>query len=90
MTDHRLLGTWLFIGGLLVMPLLSGCGNSCLDMCQQYERYLERCGYGWTTAFRDRGWRTIEDCYDDYWESGSDEYGVCELEAREYADRSCY
>ena len=75
---------------LLGVCFASACENPCIHMCQQYERYLDRCGYGWSTVFRDRGWDTIEDCYDDHWESEDDRYGECDQESHEYAERSCY
>ena len=72
------------------MLLLGGCSTPCIDMCQQYALYLDRCGYGWSTIFQDEGWTSIDDCYDDWWEAEEAEYGYCSTEIRHYSERSCY
>lgn len=75
---------------LLPLWLLSACENPCIHMCQQYERYLDRCGYGWSTVFRDEGWASIDDCYDDHWEAEEGEYGECREENERWAEKACY
>ncbi len=75
---------------LLPVCLLAACENPCIHMCQQYERYLDRCGYGWSTVFEEEGWASIDDCYDDYWEAGEDEAGQCRRENERWSERACY
>jgi len=75
---------------LLAIGFSSACESPCIHMCQQYERYLDRCGYGWSTVFRDRGWDSIEDCYDDHWEADEGKYPECQDEITDYEDKACY
>ncbi len=75
---------------LLFILTLGACGNPCLEMCQQYERYIAECGYGWSTTFAEEGWTSIDDCYDEYWEPSKNELHVCEEETERWARRSCY
>jgi hypothetical protein len=67
-----------------------GCSEPCLDLCQQYEIYLEECGYGWSTAFEDEGWTTLDDCYDDHWEADAKRQTQCKKTLVETADQACY
>lgn len=67
-----------------------GCGNTCIDLCKEYELYLHECGYGWSTAFEDKGWSSIDDCYDEYWSPTAEEEAWCAEQIDEYADRACY
>jgi len=75
---------------LLGLMLLGGCSDPCIEMCQEIELYLDRCGYGWSTIFGDLGWSSIEDCYDDFWEAGPEDHPFCEDEALWFQDAACY
>ena len=59
-------------------------------MCQSYEMYLEDCGYGWSTAFADEGWTTLDDCYDTYWGADSDTQATCDEVLLDNTDDSCF
>tara|TARA_B110000037_G_C16856525_1_gene398153 strand:+ start:189 stop:437 length:249 start_codon:yes stop_codon:yes gene_type:complete len=73
------------------MTLILGCSdNPCIDLCQQYELYLDECGYGWSTVFSDEGWVTLDDCYDDYWEADSTVKGTCETDISEIQTLECF
>lgn len=70
---------------------LSACSsNPCLDMCQEYEVYLEDCGYGWSTAFADEGWTTLDDCYDTYWEADASQQNTCVDVVAKNEDKACF
>lgn len=59
-------------------------------MCQQYDHYLSECGYGWSTAFEDEGWTSIDDCYDAYWEASGEQQDWCAVQITETQERACY
>jgi hypothetical protein len=69
---------------------LSGCGNACMELCQQHEVYLDECGYGWSTAFADQGWASIEDCYADAEEASEGHEKTCAQDLDQADERSCY
>lgn len=64
--------------------------NRCLDMCQAYEVYLEDCGYGWSTAFEEQGWTTLDDCYDTYWEANEKQQETCATVVETSSDLTCF
>ena len=73
------------------LSLAFACGsNRCLDMCQAYEVYLEDCGYGWSTAFAEQGWTTLDDCYDTYWEATEQQQETCADVVETSADLTCF
>jgi hypothetical protein len=59
-------------------------------MCQSYEMYLEDCGYGWSTAFADEGWTTLDDCYDTYWSADSQVQATCDQVLLDDMNDSCF
>jgi len=59
-------------------------------MCQEYELYLEECGYGWSTAFADEGWTTLDDCYNDHWEADSSQQASCDQVIQESVEKACF
>lgn len=69
---------------------LTGCSNPCVEMCQQADAWLQRCGYGWSTTFEEERWASVDDCYDAWWDSTPEEQRWCAAEAEDYAERSCY
>ncbi len=69
---------------------LLSCKHLCLDMCQQYELYLEECGYGWSTWFEQEGWATLDDCYDAHWEPTEGEVQFCESQLTQYQTKECF
>lgn len=69
---------------------LAGCSNDCIDMCQEYEHYLKQCGYGWSTAFHEQGWASIDDCYEDNWAPSDNETRTCAENIEDVSRRSCY
>ena len=75
---------------MLFLALLSACDEPCLDLCQQYEAWIDRCGVSWETALPDEGWHTIEDCYADQEDAGEDEAAACTDEADAVSEDSCY
>jgi hypothetical protein len=75
----------------LLLATLSACSsNSCLDLCQEYELYLEECGYGWSTAFAEEGWTTLDDCYNAHWEADSQEQSSCDQIIQDHAGQACF
>ena len=74
---------------MLILLAMLSCDNSCIHLCQHYEAFLDRCGYGWSTWFHDEGWTSIEDCYDTYWEADEGRQGECEAEIPEWTERGC-
>ncbi len=80
----------MFSALLLLPALLAGCENPCIHMCQTYERYLDRCGYGWSTTFHDEGWTSLDDCYADHWEVPEREFERCEQEEDRFEEKACY
>ena len=75
----------------LLLLSASGCaGNNCLHLCQEYELYLDECGYGWSTAFAEEGWVTLDDCYDDHWEPSPSEDRECLVRSREVREKECF
>jgi len=74
----------------LLLILLSGCTDPCLSLCQQYEIYLQECGYGWSTAFEEQGWKTLDDCYNDKWDATQSQQETCQDTLIEYEDKACY
>lgn len=75
---------------LVTLIALTGCRNDCVDLCQQYEVWLDDCGYGWSTAFPDEEWQSIEDCYDTHWDADGGELDQCAQESHNAQDLSCY
>jgi hypothetical protein len=59
-------------------------------MCQSHEMYLEDCGYGWSTAFEDEGWTTLDDCYDAHWTATQEEQDTCDIVIFESVDEGCF
>jgi hypothetical protein len=52
--------------------------------------YLEECGYGWSTAFEDEGWTTLDDCYDAHWTATQEEQDTCDIVIFESVDEGCF
>ena len=76
---------------ITAFSLLTGCAdNSCIDLCKQYELYLDDCGYGWSTVFEDEGWITLDDCYNDHWEADANKKIECESEIPEIQTLECF
>jgi len=78
---------------LLILALaapLSSCGNDCVDMCQQYARWVEACGTDWETAFPKRDWSSVEDCYDTHWDADDARRNSCASQAESWAGKECY
>ncbi len=75
----------------LLLFLVSACSsNRCLDMCQEYEIFLEECGYGWSTVFAEEGWTTLDDCYNAHWEAEVSEQEVCNDVVEDYQTQACF
>jgi len=75
---------------LSLVVLLTGCGNDCVDMCQQYARWVEACGTDWETTFPKRDWSSVEDCYDAHWDVDDDRRSSCASQAESWASKECY
>ncbi|GEM_PF-1704406 len=74
---------------VLALFVILSCDNSCIHLCQQYEAFLDRCGYGWASWFRAEGWESIEDCYDAHWEAEESQQATCETQAVDWSERGC-
>lgn len=74
----------------LLVLLTLGCKNECLDLCQEYDLYLSECGYGWSTAFEEEGWTSIDDCYDAYWDPSEAKEEWCSAQIEATQERACY
>jgi len=59
-------------------------------MCQSYEMYLEECGYGWSTAFSDEGWTTLDDCYNAHWSADAVAQETCNQVIEAGIDDECF
>ena len=75
---------------IIWLAIFSACEEPCLDLCQQYEAWINRCGISWETAFPDDEWETIEDCYDAYEDAGESKSSSCADEADIVAEDECY
>jgi len=76
---------------IITLALLSGCAeNACIDLCQQYELFLDECGYGWSTVFADEGWVTLDDCYDAHWEADNAAQESCESDISDVRTMECF
>lgn len=76
---------------ILVLLLLAGCDdNPCVEMCQQYERWLKTCETTWEERFDDRGWKSIDDCYDATWGPTEEQRLSCEEESDRWWEKPCY
>lgn len=75
---------------MVIALLLAACApNPCIEMCQEYKRWIEACGSTWEEAFPDQGWDSLEACYDDHWEAPPGKQNVCRKETRAYAELAC-
>lgn len=71
--------------------LLSGCDdNPCISLCQQYERWIDTCDTTWEARFSDRGWASVDDCYDTYWGADETEQETCQDETEAIWEETCY
>jgi len=76
---------------LCLLPLLLfGCKEDCVQMCQRIDNWLTECGYTWESTFDEQEWSSIDDCYDDYAEAGSQKEKVCVRRAHEWDQKECY
>ena len=75
---------------LPLLLLLNGCMNECVHMCQRMDKWLDECGYSWDAKFDDEGWKSIDDCYEDYWEVEKDDERTCSKKAHKWDRKSCY
>jgi hypothetical protein len=76
---------------IFALTVMSGCSdNACIDLCQQYELYLDECCYGWSTVFSEEGWVTLDDCYDDHWEANTDRKDECDGEIADVKTLECF
>ncbi|MEC8193596.1 MAG: hypothetical protein VX127_12725 [Myxococcota bacterium] len=75
---------------LLSIALLSGCKSDCIHMCQRIDGWLSECGYTWDATFEKEGWSSIDDCYDEHWESDQKAERGCKIQAADWDRRDCY
>ena len=73
-----------------LLLLLTGCKNECIHMCQRMDKWLNECGYSWDAKFQDRGWESIDDCYDDQWDVSEKTERSCAHKAQKWDRKSCY
>ena len=73
-----------------LLALTAGCGNDCVDMCQQYARWVDECGSDWETAFPEEGWTSVQDCYDDHWNAPDSKKRRCADEATDWSTKACW
>jgi hypothetical protein len=74
----------------LVLALLGCEKNACVEMCQAYKRWIDKCGSSWEAEFPDEDWHSVDDCYDGHWEAAPNEQEQCDGERAAYERRSCY
>ena len=74
----------------LLLVLLTGCKDDCVQMCQRIDNWLTECGYSWESTFEDEAWTSIDDCYDHYAEAGTQKEKVCFRRAHEWDLKECY
>lgn len=70
---------------------LAGCDdNPCIDLCQQYDRWIQQCDTTWADRFTEQGWESVDDCYDSYLGATEAQRTQCEADADAVIERSCY
>lgn len=75
---------------ILLLLAIGGCDdNPCIEMCQQYERWLNTCDRTWEDQFYEEGWSSVDDCYDEHWGADEAQQAECEQEAGSWWDRPC-
>ena len=75
---------------LLALALLACERNACVEMCQEYKRWIDDCGSSWEAEFPGEGWHNVDDCYEAQWEASSPEQVQCDSRRRSYEKRKCY
>ena len=75
---------WAFM-----MALLIGCKDPCVDMCQQVDAWLKKCGSSWE-AYNDKNWESVNDCYAAYEDAKESSQAQCERKADRIQNMECY
>lgn len=76
---------------LLLSLLLVGCDdNPCVTLCQQYDRWINTCDTTWDASFAAEGWKSEDDCLDDYWGADRETQDYCVTESDQMWDEACY
>ena len=75
---------------MLVLALLGCARNACVEMCQEYKRWIDACGSSWEAEFPDEGWHSVDDCYDGQWDATPKEEVACNDNRRAYENQACY
>ena len=79
------------VGAMWLVLALVGCEkNACVEMCQAYKRWIDKCSSSWEAEFPDEDWHSVDDCYDGHWEAAPSEQEQCDAERKSYDRRSCY
>lgn len=79
---------WLILA--VALSSLPGCKNDCVSMCQQMAGWVDACGLDWESAFPDRDWESVEDCYDAHWDADADLEASCDTRSKEWESKECY
>ena len=75
----------------ILLALGTGCDdNPCISLCQQYDRWIDTCDTTWSARFGDRGWSSVDDCYDSYWGADQDQQDTCQDETKAIWEETCY
>jgi len=75
----------------ILLALAAGCDdNPCISLCQQYDRWIDTCDTTWSARFDDRGWESVDDCYDAYWGADETQQDTCQEETKAIWEETCY
>jgi hypothetical protein len=74
----------------LALSWITACSNPCVDYCKRMEAWLDECSTTWEAEFPDEGWTSVDDCYDHYWDAGSQDQGTCSKAAKHLRNEECY
>ena len=74
----------------LLLLMLTGCKDDCVQMCQRIDNWLTECGYTWESTFEEEEWTSIDDCYENYTDATSEKEKVCIRRAHEWDAKECY
>ena len=74
----------------LVLALVGCEKNACVEMCQAYKRWIDKCSSSWEAEFPDEDWHSVDDCYDGHWDAATSQQEQCDADRKSYDTRSCY
>jgi hypothetical protein len=74
----------------LVLALVGCEKNACVEMCQAYKRWIDKCSSSWEAEFPDEDWHSVDDCYDTIGTPRRANRTNATPSRQSYDTRSCY